>query len=74
MLIDFLETNVDEEWILEYFIVKTSLEESIMNSLNIEPPPDHIYELYYLFYLSVGELNKAIGYLDDGWATTNGSY
>ena len=75
MLIDFLEKNkdIDEEWILEYFI-ETSLEESIMKSLEIKPPPDHIYELYFLYYLSVGELTSAIECLDKGWATTDGSY
>lgn len=76
MLIDFLEKNkeIDEKWLMEYFIVKTSLEESIMESLEIKPPPDHIYELYFLYYLSVGELTSAIEFLDKGWATTDGSY
>ncbi len=76
LLYDLFEMNgeVNEKWVSDFTEELATMEESIMASTTITPPPDHIYELYALFFMGVGELDKALEALYTGISQANDFY
>ncbi len=74
LLYDFEDGIIDKKWAEDLLIEINTMEHSIMESVSITPPPDHIYELYVLFFRGVGELDKTLEYLHMGIFQYNSNY